>query len=163
MKRLGVINPPQGEVPEVYRQSVDTPEPKSSEVPPKVIFNYNLKHLKSFKNIRRAMKLRNMKDIFINDLSVVLKEYPPNDLSNELNDELLIEILNICEDYFFIPRKKEDREMVKRECVYKLMLPYFRNDEKLLEKTIALVYHKVKKSTLRRRCYQRFKYFFFKK
>lgn len=165
--------PPQSEMPEVYKElqtlkleekqtDFKMPEKVNKEVnvPPKMLFDYNLKHLKSFKNIRRKYKLKNLKNIFLSDLSIVLKEYPPDDENNELNDELLIEILNITEDYFFYPLNKVERENVKKDVVLELMLPYFRNDPKLLEKTIGHVYHKVKKSSFRKRLWQRFKYFF---
>ena len=174
MKRLSQqssqLHKPEGPLPEVYQQKdmnevslEEKQEPEKTDIPPKVLFNYDLKHLKSFKKIRQKYKLKNMQHVFLSDLSIVLDEYSPNDSENELNDELLLEILNITEDYFFYPCNKQEREEVKRDCVMKLMLPYFRNDAKLLEKTIGHIYHKVKKSTFKKRLYQRMKYFFLKK
>lgn len=163
---LKKLTPPTEEMPEAYKnivlESNSKPEVKQQEfeVPPKVIFNYNLKKLASFKKIRQNYKIKNLKNAFLYDLKTVLKEYNPANPENELNDELLIQILNIAEEYFFTPKSKDERETLKHECVLELMLPYFRNDEKLLEKTIANVFHKVKKSTVLKRVYQRFKFFF---
>lgn len=170
MKR---ISKPEGPMPKEYLTKSEPVEHQDEDkhvisqdnihVPPKTLFDYNLKHLKSFKNIRRRYKMKNMKNVFLSDLKIVLDEYPPNDSINELNDELLVEIMNITEDYFFYPLDKQVREEVKREVVTELMLPYFRNDHKLLDKTIGHVYHKVKKSSIRKRMWQRLKYFILKK
>lgn len=135
-------------------------EKENDDVPPKTVYNYSLKRLKSYKNIRKACKMKNMKKVFVDDLKSVLKEFKVKD--NELNDELLVEIMNIAEQYFFYPKTKEEREQLKSEVVFELMLPYFRNDIKLLEKTIGHVAHKVKKSKLYQRLFSRFKYFFLK-
>jgi hypothetical protein len=161
MKRIAK---PTEEMPDDYRamtdvKPIETKDYLSSEVPPKEIFNHNLKHLKSFKNIRTAYKNKNLKYTFVNDLSIVLKEYDPTDPSNELNDELLLEIMNISEEYF-ICKCKTTREELKTESVKSLMLPYFRNDEKLLDKTISHIYHKVKKSSVIKRVWKRFTFFF---
>jgi hypothetical protein len=133
------------------------------KVPQKKIYGYDLKRLKSFKKIRQNYKVKNMQHTFTNDLKFILNEYSPNDKDNELNDELLLEVLNISEEYFIYPLKKKEREEVKRDCVVQLMLPYFRGDELLLNKTIAHLWHRVKKSTLCKRVYQRLKNFFFTK
>ena len=49
-----------------------------------------------------------MKSVFINDLSNILKEFSPDLPENELNDELLIEIMQIAEEYYIytLPQKK---------------------------------------------------------
>jgi hypothetical protein len=129
------------------------------DVPPKQLFNYNLKQLKSFKKIRQSYKLKNLKYTFLSDMKVVLNEYLPTDKDNQYNDELLIEVLNIAEE-FFINKDKTERDTQKRECVINLMLPYFNNDTQLLLKTIQLVDHKIKKVGLARRLYLRAKIFF---
>ena len=85
---------------------VETKEPEVVEknelkdIPPKQLFNYNLKQLKSFKKIRQSYKLKNLKYTFLSDMKVVLNEYLPTDKDNQYNDELLIEVLNIAEEYF---------------------------------------------------------------
>lgn len=129
------------------------------DLPNKQIFNYNLKKLKSFRNIRKSYKIKNQKNIFLQDLTTLLKEYPPQDFNNQLNDELLVEIMNIAEQYFFYGTKEERNEN-KKECVVKLMLKYFRNDNQLLLKTMQLVKNRVKKSTRIQRVISRLKYFF---
>jgi len=144
---------------------VDTKEPEVVEtnelkdIPPKQLFNYNLKQLKSFKKIRQSYKLKNLKYTFLSDMKVVLNEYLPTDKDNQYNDELLIEVLNIAEE-FFINKDKVERDRQKKQCVIDLMLPYFNNDKQLLLKTIQLVDHKIKKVGLVRRLYLRAKIFF---
>ena len=146
------------EVNEVITPTIATISNVKSDVPPKILFgDYNLKGLKSFKKIRKGYKLKNLKHSFVNDLSIVLVEYSPDNLDNQLNDELLLELLNVAEAYFFYPKNKDDRNAIKKECVVELMLPYFRNDLQLLNKTIELLQHKVKKSSLMKRLYQRAK------
>ena len=144
---------------------VDTKEPEVVEtnelkdIPPKQLFNYNLKQLKSFKKIRQSYKLKNLKYTFLSDMKVVLNEYLPTDKDNQYNDELLIEVLNIAEE-FFINKDKVERDTQKKQCVIDLMLPYFNNDKQLLLKTIQLVDHKIKKVGVIRRLYLRAKIFF---
>ena len=144
---------------------VDTKEPEVVEtnelkdIPPKQLFNYNLKQLKSFKKIKQSYKLKNLKYTFLSDMKVVLNEYLPTDKDNQYNDELLIEVLNIAEE-FFINKDKVERDTQKKQCVIDLMLPYFKNDKQLLLKTIQLVDHKIKKVGLIRRLYLRAKILF---
>ena len=141
---------------------VETKEPEFVEtnelkdIPPKQLFNYNLKQLKSFKKIRQSYKLKNLKYTFLSDMKVVLNEYLPTDKDNQYNDELLIEVLNIAEE-FFINKDKTEREVHKKNCVIELLLPYFNNDKQLLLKTIQLVNHRIKKVGLIRRLYLRAK------
>ena len=135
---------------------VETNELKA--IPPKQLFNYNLKQLKSFKKIRQSYKLKNLKYTFLSDMKVVLNEYSPSDKENQYNDELLIEVLNIAEE-FFINKDRTEREVYKKDCVIELLLPYFNNDKQLLLKTIQLVDHKIKKVGLFKRLYLRGKLF----
>ena len=129
------------------------------DIPPKQLFNYNLKQLKSFKKIRQPYKLKNLKYTFLSDMKIVLNEYLPTDKDNQYNDELLIEVLNIAEEYF-ISKDKVERDTQKKDCVIELLLPYFNNDKQLLLKTIQLVDHRIKKVGLVRRLYLRGKLFF---
>ena len=131
------------------------------EIPPKTLFNFDLKKLKSFKKIRQAYKKKNMEFVFVNDLSVILNEYTPIK-DYEFCDELLVQIMNIAEEYF-IQKDKTEREESKSKSIKKLMMPYYRDDEKLLDIHISHLYHKVKKSTVIKRLYQRTKNFFFQK
>ena len=136
-----------------------TDELRKYEIPPKTLFNFDLKKLKSFKKIRQAYKKKNMEFVFVNDLSVILKEYTPVK-DYEFCDELLVQIMNIAEEYF-IQKNKSEREESKASSIKKLMMPYYRDDEKLLDIHISHLYHKVKKSTVIKRIYQRTKKFFF--
>lgn len=130
------------------------------EVPPKSLYGNNLKKIKSFKKLRRGYKLQNQKAIFLHDLKELLRNFDV--ITHKYDDSLLIEILNIAES-FFIYGKTEDREQIKKDCIFELMSPYFANDSDLLSKTITHVWRHVSKSSLRRRAWARFKIFFFQK
>ena len=130
-------------------------------IPPKKMFNVDLKKLKSFKQIRQKYKKKNMEFVFVNDLKIILDEYSPIK-EFEFCDELLVQIMNIAEEYF-IQKDKTEREESKLLSIKKLMLPYYRNDEKLLDIHIKHLKHLVKKSNVFKRVYQRTKNFFFQK
>ena len=151
-------------------EEIKEPEPVEVEVedelkkyiiPPKKMFNVDLKKLKSFKQIRQKYKKKNMEFVFVNDLKVILDEYSPIK-EFEFCDELLVQIMNIAEEYF-IQKDKTEREESKLLSIKKLMLPYYRNDEKLLDIHIKHLKHLVKKSNVLKRVYQRTKNFFFQK
>ena len=91
---------------------------------------------------------------------MILKEYNPID--NKLDEKILIEVLNIANEYFYIGNK-DDRDKAKFEAVKKLMLPYFMCNELVLEKSIVNVYHKVKKSNFIKRGLKRLSHFLKKK
>jgi hypothetical protein len=137
-----------------------TSESHPVQVPPKSLYGSNLKKIKSFKKLRRGYKLQNQKSIFLHDLRELLRNFDV--IAHKYDDSLLIEILNISES-FFIYGKTEDREQIKKECIFDIMLPYFANDSDLLAKTITHVWRHVSKSTLRRRLWSKFKIFFFQK
>ena len=118
----------------------------------------NLKKIKSFKKLRQSYKIDNQKSIFITDMKSMLSHM--NIDENELNLELLIEIANIAND-FFIYGKSETREMSKFSAVQELLLPYFRNDEVLLNTMFNSVQHKIIKSNFIKRVYRRVKNWFF--
>ena len=161
--RTQTDNPIEEEVEEIKE-----PEPVEVEdelkkyvIPPKKMFNVDLKKLKSFKQIRQKYKKKNMEFVFVNDLKVILDEYSPIK-EFEFCDELLVQIMNIAEEYF-IQKDKTEREESKLLSIKKLMLPYYRNDEKLLDIHIKHLKHLVKKSNVFKRVYQRTKNFFFQK
>ena len=131
----------------------------NTEVPPRAIYGHDLKKLKSFKKIRQSAKVINMRNQFIQDLEPILKFLPPADEDNDLDDDILVEVLELAEQHFFYG-DKEAREEQKLNSVIEVMLPYFRNDVKILEKTIKNVLHKVKKLSYRKRTWKRFKVFF---
>lgn len=171
MKRL-TTKLPDGEIPDVYKpqvnvddSSVDVNVDDSSvevevEIPPKQLRSYNLKRIKSFKAIRHKYKLSNQSKLFENDLQVLLNEYLPENY--QLDTELLVHILNIAEQ-FFVYGNNEEREQQKTQSIKKLMLKYFRNDEELLNSMVSLVWHKVEKSNVVKRIFQRMKNKFFLK
>ena len=115
MKKLQVTVPkPEGPVPEAYKEfSIEHQVPKLSKsehlVPPKSVYSYNLKKIKSFKQIRRKYRMSNQEAVFVKDLGVILSEYLPQ--NHQLDKELLLHILNIAESFFIYGCKKERNEL----------------------------------------------------
>ena len=107
--------------------------------------------------MRRSCKLDNQQKIFITDLKQMLSHM--DIVQNTLNTELLIEVINIA-NQFFIYGQNEDREKSKLEAIHELMMPYFVN-EKILDTNIYSIQHKVTKSNFFKRLYRRGKNFFF--
>jgi len=127
------------------------------DVPPKRVFSHDLKKIKSYRKLRRNFKINNSKLVFINDMKSILVCFQLEE--HKLDTELLIEVLNIAES-FFIYGNKQEREDCKLEAVRELMLPYFFDNELILDKSIANVYHRVKKSNLAKRVWSRLINFF---
>jgi len=128
-------------------------------VPPNKLYGSNLKKLKSFKNIRKTAKMNNLKFQFIKDLYPILLFLPPADENNDLDDDILVQVMELAEQHFFYG-EKEEREQLKLESVVEIMLPYFRNDDKILEKAIKNVSNRVKKLSKKDRLCKKFKVFF---
>jgi len=129
-------------------------------LPPKVDINGKPIKFKNYKDLRTLHKINQQKELFINHLNTILKEYTPND--NQLDYSLLVEVLNIAEEFFYIGNK-EQRNEAKQNAVKQVMLPYFLCNEIVLDKSIANVYHKVKKSNFIKRGFKRFSHFLKKK
>ena len=126
-------------------------------IPPKSIYGHDLKRLKSYRNIRQGYKLKNQKQIFINDISNILKTFDED--SFKMNIELLAEILQIAEEYF-IYGDREQRENSKMEAISELMKKYFKDDEDFLFSAIEYAYHRVSKSNIFKRILARTWLFF---
>lgn len=161
MKRLTTEKPapPKEEVPEVYKEkekevSFEETEPVS-ELPKSKLYK-RLKKLSSFKQIKKDFKLRSQKDVFVGDIKALLSHLKLSE--HEFDTELLVEVMNACEE-FFIYGSKEEREASKYEAVLDVMMPFFK-DEKILSEFMKTVDNKVKKSSVLRRLFQRLVNFF---
>ena len=126
-------------------------------VPPKRVYNHDLKKIKSYRKLRRNFKINNSKIVFVNDMKAILECFKLDE--HKLDTELLIEVLNVAES-FFIYGNKDERNDCKLEAVRELMLPYFFDNELILDKSIANVYHRVVKSNLAKRLWRRLINFF---
>jgi hypothetical protein len=124
---------------------------------PKRVLDYDLKKMKSFREIRKNYKAKSQKNVFVNDLSVLLDQYPHAD--HQLDTDLLVHVLNIAES-FFVFGDKEEREKAKSEAVTHLMKKYFRDDADVLDIMMTSVFPRVKKSTMLRRMWRRMKLYF---
>lgn len=150
------------EEPVVDEPVVEVVEPvkKVEDIPPKKVFSHDLKKIKSYRKLRRNFKINNSKLVFVNDMKAILVCFQLEE--HKLDTELLIEVLNIAEQYFIYGNKQE-RQDCKIEAVRELMLPYFFDNELILDKSIANVYHRVTKSNLAKRVWRRLINFFSKK
>jgi hypothetical protein len=170
MKRLNTnVSRPEGPVPEAYKDDTKdipieldvleiNPIQEEHVVPPKSVYSYNLKKIKSFKQIRRKYKMSNQSQVFLKDLSLILGEYSPQ--NHQLDKELLLHVLNISEAFFIYGDKKERNEL-KENAVRVLMQPYFRDDGDILEVMISSVWSKVKKTNCIKRLIKRISNKFF--
>jgi hypothetical protein len=125
---------------------------------PKSVLDYDLKKMPSFKQKRRKYKFASQGKLFVQELSVVLDQYEPEEHQFDL--ELLLTVLNIAES-FFIHGSKDERNAQKKQAVEDLMLVYFRDDAMLLELMRKNLWRKVKKSGFIRRQFRKIKSFFF--
>lgn len=135
--------------------SVSTPAP-SMENLPKVKVCHNLKKLASFKQIKKNYKLQSQKDIFVSDVRSLLQHLDKEE--HEYDIELLIEVLNACEE-FFIYGNKEERTQCKLEAINELMIDYFGNQQ-VLNKFIGTIKNQIKKSNFLKRTLKKLKNFF---
>lgn len=145
---------------QVSHQEVKLEEKNETQLPPRTDINGKKIRLKNYKDLRTLHKISKQRELFISHLKVILKEYNPND--NQLDDEMLIEVLNIAEEYFYIGNK-DQRNEAKQSAVKEIMLPYFMNNDLILDKSIANIYHKVRKSNWVKRSLKRVSHFFKKK
>jgi hypothetical protein len=145
---------------DVVQESTDTSDtlsvPPTVENLPKVKVCKNLKKLASFKQIKKNYKLQSQKDIFVSDVRSLLQHLDKDD--HEYDIELLIEVLNACEE-FFIYGNKEERAQCKADAINELMIDYFGN-EQVLNKFIGTVKNQIKKSNFIKRTLKKIKNFF---
>lgn len=123
---------------------------------PKSHLYKRLKKLSSFKQLKKNYKMENQKSIFVNDLKQLFAHL--NKEEHKYDTELLVELLNACEDYFVYGTQQE-RHKSKQDVINELMLPYF-DSEEILEKFCMAVSHKVKKSNLVKRILKKMINFF---
>ena len=108
-------------------------EEKAVEALPKSKVYSSIKKLSSFKQLKSNYKMQTQKDIFVSDVRALLSHLDVKE--HKLDVELLIEVLNACED-FFIYGNKEERNQCKVDAINELMIDYF-HDEQILNKFVT--------------------------
>ena len=154
LKKLNQM--PSGPVPEVYKvnqptkSTEQTTETKINEentqenTQENTLFNYNLKKVKSFNNIRRSGKLLEQEQLFETGVyDKFLKFLDPN--NHQLDIEILIGVLQMAEEYF-VYGNKEERTTAKEASIRKMVTPYFRDDIQILEMMISSVWKHIYKT-----------------
>lgn len=158
MKRLTPTEPKR-EVP------LEQPEPqvepqlevKPVDALPKSKVYSSIKKLSSFKQLKSNYKMQTQKEIFVTDVRALLQHLDVTE--HKMDTELLVEVLNACEEYFVYGEFK-DREESKSEAVKELMTVFF-DSELVLDKFVSVLGSKVKRSTLLRRLVKKMYNFFF--
>ena len=159
---------PPGPMPDEYRTNETTDDHDDDQtvtpqtLPPKNLYGQDLKKLKSYRNLRKNYKMGEIKSAFIKDrkdVSQVLLTLDPKG-ANKYDSELLIAVLNLAEQFFIYPGKREERDTLKLEAVKELMLPFFDNNEDMLYIVMGTVMNRVIKSNVFKRMWSRAKMYF---
>ena len=131
--------------------------PKSFDsIPPKSLFNSNLKQLSSFKDMRKNIKNELQYQEFVRETDEVLKYFDCKG-DNKYDHELLLFVMNMAENFFVY---EPELGYTKEKATIELLKPYYNDDEVLIKSIIKLVLKDVKKSTAFRRVYNRSLNFF---
>jgi hypothetical protein len=142
-----------------YELPLTTTNNQQINIPPATLHGNknNLKKIKSFKKLRQSYKVSNQKSIFISDMKNMLNHLDTEE--NKFNLELLVEVSNIANE-FFIYGESDLREQTKVEAVQELLLPYFQDDNAILEIMLVSAKNKIRKSSALRRVVKRVYNFF---
>ena len=135
----------------------DVGESETRDIPQKRAFGIDLKQIPEYREMRQQYKTENEKAIFMRDIQSILDHLPPD--AHQYSAEILLMILNVSEQ-FYVYGDSAKRSALKLETVKELMLPYFADDEKLLDSVLALVKHRVRRSTPLTRTLRRLRNFF---
>lgn len=160
MKRLTPTEP-KGRLEEVEFKLESQLEPQLEVKPvdalPKSKVYSSIKRLSSFKQLKSNYKMQTQKEIFVTDVRALLQHLDIKE--HKFDTELLVEVLNACEEYFVYGEFK-DREESKSEAVKELMTDFFDSDL-VLNKFVDVLGSKVKRSTPLRRLMKKIYNFFF--
>ena len=132
-------------------------EVKPVDALPKSKVYSSIKRLSSFKQLKSNYKMQTQKQIFVTDVRALLQHLDVKE--HKMDTELLVEVLNACEEYFVYGEFK-DREESKSEAVKELMTVFF-DSELVLNKFVSVLGSKVKRSTPLRRLMKKIYNFFF--
>lgn len=132
-------------------------EVKPVDALPKSKVYSSIKRLSSFKQLKSNYKMQTQKQIFVTDVRALLQHLDVKE--HKMDTELLVEVLNACEEYFVYGEFK-DREESKSEAVKELMTVFF-DSELVLNKFVSVLGSKVKRSTPLRRLMKKMYNFFF--
>ena len=120
--------------------------PEEIIIPPKVLFNSNLKELNGFRDLRKQLKLKKLEAEFIFETSKVLSLFHNDD--KKYDSQCVAYVAQLAEDYFISHPKLGE---IKERAVIESVKQYYNLDEKLVKSIIALVLPVIKKSTTYRR------------
>lgn len=128
------------------------------DIPQSRYGDINLKKYSSFKSSRVGLKLQNQEALAINQLKHWVSHVSVE--LNMLNIELLVDVANFLHK-FFIYGDKHQREQSFSKVFNLIMLPYFKNDQDVLDAMKTSVEYRIVKSTLLSRRVSKLKNSFF--
>lgn len=116
------------------------------EIPPKHLFNSNLKDLQGFRDMRKNLKIKNSLYEFISETAKILDLFSSKDRKY---DAKLVQFVCEMAENFFVSHIKMGA--IKEEAVIEVVKKFYNNDVELVKSIIQLVLPFVKKTNALRR------------
>jgi hypothetical protein len=117
-------------------------------IPPKKIFNINLKHLPAYRSLRKEAKNANMQFDFIEQFKEVLAIYDVE--GHKYDNELLLCIMIDTENHYKHMKKSGE---YKAGAVIEIMKRFYDNNEVLVKNQIKMLMRDLPQSFIRRHIY----------
>lgn len=151
LKKL-VSEPPKEQI----KRQADTTVTESQEIPPKLLFNSDLKELKGFREMRITLKQNLMYCDFVESLSNVLDLF--DNTQRKYDHDIVQFVCQSAEDAFI---SHKQMGLLKKKAVVEICKRYFNDDAELVSKIIEIVLPNIIKSSLYRRNKKRLSNCFF--
>ena len=116
------------------------------EIPPKMLFNSDMKQLKGFREVRIGLKQDALFKDFVESMTNVLDLF--DNSSRKYDSDIVQFVCQSAEDTFISHKKMGP---IKLKSVIAICKRYFNNDEELVAKIIDMVLPIIKQSTFYRR------------
>jgi len=128
-------------------------ELRLEEIPPKELFNSDLRKLKGYNEVRMNVKDKKAYNDFVDSFCGVIDLLP----YSKYDSEIVKFVCQSAEDYFI---KRKGMGSLKEEAVIAVCKRYFNDDDELVHNVIGLVLPTIIKSTFYRRNKKRVHNFF---
>ena len=125
------------------------------EIPPKLLFNSDMKKLKGFRDVRINLKQDALSKDYIESMTNVLDLFDNSE--RKYDSDIVKFVVQSAEDTFISHPKMG---YIKSKAVVAICKRYFNDDVELVTKIIEMVLPLIKKSTFYRRNKTRAKHFF---
>lgn len=125
------------------------------EIPPRHLFNSDLKDLSGFREMRRQLKIKNSLNEFVSETSKILSLFSSKDRKY---DAKMVQFVAEMAENFFVTHTKMGE--IKEKAVIETVKCFYNNDVELVKSIIQLVLPFIKKTNLARRMKFRVSRFF---